>query len=96
MTLTTQPVDAAAAHAMGLADDVRADPAVPVRQLAFRAGKLDTGTIGSLKRYARTLHPITAGTRDAAVTELARLMELPTVRGNLAAFAEHGRFPWQG
>jgi len=95
MTLTTQPVDAAAAQAAGLADDVRADPAIAVRQLAFRAGKLGTDTIGSLKSYARTLHPITPGTRDAAVTELGRLMDLPTVRGNLAAFAEHGRFPWQ-
>jgi len=95
MTLTTQPVDAAAAHAAGLADDVRADPAIALRQLVFRAGKLDAGTIGSLKRYARTLHPITAGTRETAVTELGRLMDLPDVRGNLVAFAEHGRFPWQ-
>ena len=95
MTLTTQPVDADAAQAMGLADDVRADPAIAVRQLAFRAGKLGIETIGSLKTYARTLHPITPATREAAVTELGRLMDLPAVRGNLTAFAEHGRFPWQ-
>lgn len=96
MTLTTQPVDAAAAHAAGLADDLRADPAGALRQLAFRAGKLDTDTIGSLKRYARTLHPVTEQTRRTAVEELSRLMALPAVRGNLAAFAADGRFPWQG
>lgn len=95
MTLTTQPLDAPAALACGLADEVRADPLAAVRPLAFRAGKLDAVTIGDLKRYAARLWPIDGDTRRLAVGELGRLMALPAVRERLATFATSGRFPWE-
>lgn len=95
MTLTTQPLDAPAALACGLADEVRADPLSAVRPLVFRAGKLDAVTIGDLKRYAARLWPIDGDTRRVAVGELGRLMALPAVRERLTTFANSGRFPWE-
>lgn len=95
MALTTQPVPAAEAAARGLVDDVVADPAVPLRRLAFRASKLESTTIGDLKRYAHQLNPVTDDIRRLAVGELDRLMARPAVRERLASYARHGRFPWQ-
>ncbi len=96
MALTTQPLPAAEAVARGLVDEIAADPAVPLRRLAFRAGKVDPATIGALKRYAHELSPVTDQMRALAVGELQRLMSLPAVRDRLSAFAQHNRFPWQG
>jgi polyketide biosynthesis enoyl-CoA hydratase PksH len=95
MTLTTQPVDAQEAFGSGLVDAVAPDPAVPVRRLAFRAGKLDPATVEDAKRYATRLCDISEETRALAVGELGRLMALPEVRARLAAFAQHQRFPWE-
>ena len=95
MALTTQPVDAPTAAGWGLVDEVTEDPAVLVRRLAFRAARLDRSTVGDLKRYAHGLHTITTDTRDRAVAELGRLMALPAVRQRLAAYATHGRYPWE-
>lgn len=96
MALTTQPVPAAAAAAGNLVDEVAEDPSVPVRRLAFRAGKLDPDTVGDLKRYGQRLFPVTDDTRRLAVDELDRLMTRPAVRRRLDGFARDGRFPWQG
>ncbi|HEY6795201.1 MAG TPA: enoyl-CoA hydratase-related protein [Kineosporiaceae bacterium] len=95
LALTTQPIDAGGALACGLADDVRADPGQAVRQLAYRAARLDPATIGDLKRYAHRMNPLPADTRAAALTELGRLLAEPPVRRRLAAFADHGRYPWE-
>ena len=95
MALTTQTIDAEAAARAGLVDELGPDPESSVRRLAFRASKLDPGTIGALKRYAGKLWEISDETRGAAVGELERLMALPAVRERLAAFAERGRFPWE-
>lgn len=96
MALTTRPVSAPEAVACGLADEISGNPGAAVRRLALRADKIDTATIAALKAYSQRLWPLPDGARDLAVDELGRLMALPAVRGRMAAFANGGRFPWEG
>jgi polyketide biosynthesis enoyl-CoA hydratase PksH len=95
MTLSTQAVDAKEAKRFHLVDEVADRLDAPMRRLAYRAAKLDGSVIGSLKRYAGELWPISDGVQRSAVGELGRLLSSPSVRARLADFATHGRLPWE-
>lgn len=95
MTLSTLPVPAERAERIHLVDQVVADLQVPLRSLTARLVRMDRSTLGDAKRYLARFGPPIAGVRDAAVAELVRLMAAPAAVERLAAFASHGRLPWE-
>lgn len=95
MTLTTQAVTAAEARDGGLVDAVADDPAVPLRRLADRLGRLDATTIGEAKRYFERLHPIAGESGRSAAEEFSRLLRGPVARARIGGYARDGRLPWE-
>lgn len=95
MTLGTRSVGAAAAVEMRLVDEVTDDLEGALRRLVLRWNLLDTRTVSDLKAYFRRLMPISPEIESLAVREITRLSNQPWVRGNIAAFVEHGRYPWE-
>ena len=95
MMLTTQPIDVQTAVAWGVVDVAADDLGTALRPLVFRASKVDAATFADAKRYASAFDPVTDDDRQRAVAELRRLLGTRTVRDRLAAFADHGQFPWQ-
>nr|WP_233157898.1 enoyl-CoA hydratase-related protein [Actinokineospora bangkokensis] len=94
-TLSTQAVDAAAAHRVRLVDEVTERPDAALRQLVFRLARLPQEVVGDAKRYFAALAPVDVGVRATAVAEFARLMDSPAVRERISAFVHRGRYPWE-
>jgi len=96
MTLSTLPVSARRAEAIGLVDEIADDPAVPLQRLASRVTKLDETTLLAAKRYFARLSPITDEAETVALNELDALFASPFVQQALAGFTSSRRsLPWE-
>lgn len=96
MSLSTLPVTSDQAVLSGLIDQL-AEPLQPaLRRLAFRISKLETETVGDLKRYFAKMWIITPDVERTAIDEFARLMSSDNISRRIADFAERQRFPWEG
>jgi len=92
LTLSSLPIDAAAAQAVGLVDaiDERALP-----QLLQRMRMVAPEAIGKAKRYLSGLWIINEQMRNVALQELDSLLAAPEVRQRLTDFAQFQRYPWE-
>lgn len=95
MTLTTQAVTAAEAHAIHLIDELGDQPEEILRKYALRLGRLNEQTISDIKQYFRKMWIINESMEKIAIHELARLMQEPRIQTNIKGFVEQGKFPWE-
>lgn len=95
MTLTSQTMTAAEAHAVHLVDELSDNTADSLRKLSLRLGRLNEQTIVDLKNYFRKMWIIDDRMEEVAMLELARLIGEPRVQKNIKCFVEQGKFPWE-
>ncbi|MBI3688098.1 MAG: enoyl-CoA hydratase/isomerase family protein [Actinobacteria bacterium] len=95
LTLTTLPVDARRAAAIGLVDELVTDIDGWLRRLAGRLARVDGQTLADGKRYLDRLLPPPHAQRALAVAEFSRLMSTPAARDRIDAFATGRRMPWE-
>lgn len=95
MTLSTLPVSAARAERDHLVDELVADTGQAARRLAARLAKIDPAGLGDAKRYAARLWPGPDRQEEIAVTQFARLLSAPEVRGRIRDFADRRLMPWE-
>ena len=95
MTLTTRTFTATEAQAMGLVDELTAQPDEALRKLSLRLNLLEDQTLLDLKSYFRKMWIITGEMEQTAVREIERLTLQPHVQRNIANFAASGTFPWE-
>ncbi|MEV6116053.1 enoyl-CoA hydratase-related protein [Streptomyces sp. NPDC052109] len=95
MTLSTLPVTAEHAARIHLVDEVMDDARPALRRLASRLTKIDTSVVADGKRYFEQLRQPAERHEQVAVTEFARLMSSPVVRGRIAGFAQNQLMPWE-
>ena len=94
MALTTLPVSAQEAYAMGLVDEISEMPADSIRRLWLRLRRIEETTIGDIKEYFRKMWVVTEQMEATAVSEISRHMADPRVKGNIEDFVKLGKFPW--
>jgi polyketide biosynthesis enoyl-CoA hydratase PksH len=94
MALSAASLDAARAERIGLVDQVadRLDEAVRRQLLAVE--RVPARTFARIKAYADRLSPIDATTEDAAVGEIASLLDDPANRAIIEELMRQG--VWQG
>lgn len=95
MTLTTQKMLANEALACHLVDEVSDQPHELIRRHLLRLIRLDERTIYDLKTYFRKLWMIDETMEQAAIEELARLIQEPRIQSNIKNFVEQKKFPWE-
>ena len=100
MTLSTETVDAKAACAMRLVDEViepGGDGSLidAVKKRARRFELLDEATIAAIKVYFRDLWIVDDTTERAAVGTINGLLSDPKIQAAMKDYAETGRVPWE-
>jgi len=97
MTMSADTINADAARAMRLVDDVitEGDLIGAVERKARRFARLETSTIGAMKAYFRELWIVDEGTEERAVSEIQRLLADPIAQRKMKDYAERGTLPWE-
>jgi polyketide biosynthesis enoyl-CoA hydratase PksH len=95
LTLGTGPIDAQAALAIGLVDEVSDDPSFALARALRRYARLDCDAIAGMKRFFRGMWIVDAGMEERACAETSRLMREPAVAANIRNYVLENRFPWE-
>jgi polyketide biosynthesis enoyl-CoA hydratase PksH len=90
LTLTAQQVDARAAHALGLVDEVDDDLDGALRRFSLKAERVPEKTVGRMKDYFRRLWHLSERAEDEAVAEITDLLGDEENIRRIAEFVEHG------
>ncbi len=95
MSLTSQSVSAAEAHAMNLVDFLTDDPEKIFSELVPHLLRVKEITLCDFKTYFRKMWLINEDMEELAMHELERLVKEPHVKNNMKRFLEKGKFPWE-
>jgi polyketide biosynthesis enoyl-CoA hydratase PksH len=95
MTLTAERLDAPAALARRLVDEVTEKPAESLRRLMIRLDRIAPADIAAAKAYFRELWIIDAATREHAVGAISARIADPRTMPAIRAFLEQGATPWR-
>jgi polyketide biosynthesis enoyl-CoA hydratase PksH len=95
MTLTTLPLSGEQAREIHLVDELHSSPEESIKRLWLRVGKIEQATIQNMKQYFRRMWIVTEEMENAALAEITKLMNDPSVRENIRHFVQFQQFPWE-
>lgn len=94
LSATADTLDATAALAAGLVDEIGDPLDAALRRTLLRLERVPDGTLGALKRYMNALTPIDEAAEELAVREIAAMLEDPRSLERVRELMRHG--VWQG
>jgi polyketide biosynthesis enoyl-CoA hydratase PksH len=95
MTLTAQPLEARAALAAGLIDELSQTPDDGARRLLVRVDRVRERTIRAAKGYFEAMWFVHEGMEREAMRRSVELLGDPETYEAIRAFVEEQVFPWQ-
>ena len=93
--LTAQRIDAEAARAINLVDELSADPDDALRRLLIRMERVREPTVAALKAHFADLWIMSAETERRSIARIKEAIADPQVAADIRAFVNDQVLPWQ-
>lgn len=95
LALTAQRIDAEAARAVNLIDELAADPEDALRRLLIRIERVREPTVATLKAHFADLWIMSAETERLSIARIKEAIADPQVAADIRAFVNDQVLPWQ-